>query len=210
MGVDPQAVFAKLQAHPHLLAKLQDPKVMEAFTRISQNPSATIHVDPETLAVIQEIRQALGQDTTPTSPTSPTSTNEPQPPLRSAVTTNHPEADGAHSLGINPAHTPPADPSLTPPPPRMISPDQHPTPTLPAPPIDLGSSQGAINMSRLISLDPELSRRVSGSPKVLKAIQVIAKSPWKTILYIWDKEVMECFTALNNLMKGKDAWGRKT
>jgi hypothetical protein len=34
MGVDPQAVFSKLQSHPRLLGKLQEPKVMEAFQRI--------------------------------------------------------------------------------------------------------------------------------------------------------------------------------
>ena len=58
-------------------------------------------------------------------------------------------------------------------------------------------------MARLISLDPQLSRKVAESDKILKAFQAIAKSPWRTIMYVFDKEVMDSFTQLNNLMKGK-------
>ncbi len=45
--------------------------------------------------------------------------------------------------------------------------------------------------------------------QVTKALMEVSKSPWKTIKYIFDREVMEVFSALNNMMRGKDPWPKK-
>lgn len=42
-----------------------------------------------------------------------------------------------------------------------------------------------------------------------QALAEISKSPWKTIKYVMDREVMEVFSALNNIMRGKDPWTGK-
>ncbi|GAX73499.1 hypothetical protein CEUSTIGMA_g951.t1 [Chlamydomonas eustigma] len=64
------------------------------------------------------------------------------------------------------------------------------------------------NVLTLLMSDPELMKKMQ-NPKVQKAVMEISKSPWKTIKYVFDREVMEVFSALNNIMRGKDPWSGK-
>jgi hypothetical protein len=43
----------------------------------------------------------------------------------------------------------------------------------------------------------------------MKAVEQVLKSPWRTIFYIFDKEIMEVFTAMNRLLSGKTALVKK-
>ncbi|KAG1663960.1 hypothetical protein FOA52_001086 [Chlamydomonas sp. UWO 241] len=307
MGVDPQALFARLMNQPVLLAKLQQPKIMSAFMDISTNPAnaARYAGDRETMEVVAELRAALGHMSGGAPP--PPSSEGGAPPFPSgpvitdvearAVGSGSPPAAPAaaapahetETVSEPPAHTsgtgdaqpteervkpsrfvgvswgkassswmvhlwnpdaqriqhvgsyaseddaarayddaalkmqgpdaklnfpdgaPP--PSGTPPPPGQGATAAGPPP--PGGPFPGGlpglsptASPGAANLMTMMMTDPELTRRLA-NPRVIKAIEEVGRSPWKTIKYVFDKEVMEVFGALNNVMRGKDAWTGK-
>jgi hypothetical protein len=59
----------------------------------------------------------------------------------------------------------------------------------------------------LLMRDPSLASKLA-NPRVQKALEEISKSPWKTIKYVLDKEVMEVFTVSGWVMDGWMETGR--
>ncbi len=57
LGLDPSQLFTKLMAHPRLLEKLQQPRVMTAFLDISEDPArqAKYEADQELLDVVYKV-----------------------------------------------------------------------------------------------------------------------------------------------------------
>ena len=41
------------------------------------------------------------------------------------------------------------------------------------------------------------------NPRVREALTVVSKSPWKTVKYVFDREVMAAFGDLKKIMAGK-------
>ncbi len=41
------------------------------------------------------------------------------------------------------------------------------------------------------------------NPRVVQALEEVQKSPWKTVKYIFDRDVMEAFRCLKELMAGR-------
>eukprot|EP00798_Chlamydomonas_sp_ICE-L_P023959 gene23959-9531_t len=121
---------------------------------------------------IEEPKQKVVEYTEPSSSSSPTPAAAPA----AAPSEPHPAAS-PDTTAVPPL-------SVTPPPPgtgpsgSLLPPDP--------------SNLGAAMMS-----DPELARRLQ-NPRIRDAVLKIQKSPWKTVMYVLDKEVMEVFTALKN------------
>ncbi|GIL84785.1 hypothetical protein Vretimale_14429 [Volvox reticuliferus] len=72
LGLDPGQLFSRLMAHPGLLAKLQQPRVMAAFLDISEDPSrqAKYEGDKELLEVVQKVREIMGSSKPQAAPAS--------------------------------------------------------------------------------------------------------------------------------------------
>eukprot|EP00955_Chlamydomonas_euryale_P040616 351771-Chlamydomonas_euryale.AAC.1 len=191
-------------------------------------PSRRYAGDRETMEVVEEIRIALGGAAAAAAPVPP-----PPPPLQQPpAEPPHPppradrpsiidvESTDVGSMASSTA--PPSGASPAPPPPGASGPTEPAAPppppgttatagsaASPPPPPGLGfGGKGAAQLMTMMMADPELMKRLE-SPKVQAALQEVGKSPWKTIKYVFDKEVMEVFGALNNLMRGRDAWTGK-
>lgn len=83
--------------------------------------------------------------------------------------------------------------------------EPSPSSSSPAPPPGTPSSRPTPALNPLVAMmmsDPELAKKLD-SPRVLQALDEINASPWKTIRWVFDREVMGVFKDLQNLMRGK-------
>ncbi|GLC39353.1 hypothetical protein PLESTB_000894100 [Pleodorina starrii] len=202
LGLDPGTMFTKLMSHPGLLAKLQQPRVMAAFLDISEDPSrqAKYEGDKELLEVVHKVREIMG---TARSASAAGTAREP-----AAASIELPPPEAAPQAGSVAAE---AAPGRTPPPPGQ-PPQSDPATTRDAdaadaswsPPGGASPSSGAgINpLVALMSTDPKAAKWLD-NPQVMAALEEVHKSPWKTVKYVFNRDVMEAFKDLKELMRGK-------
>ncbi|PNH09631.1 Protein TIC 40, chloroplastic [Tetrabaena socialis] len=196
LGLDPAQLFTKLMAHPGLLAKLQQPRVMMAFLDIAEDPArqAKYEADTELLEVVFKVREVLGTAKPLQAPAAAAGAGTSTPEaLGSAPGASSPVAAGAEAEGA--ASSEAAGPSATQAaaPPPGTAPEQS-TPE---------ASGAAYNpLVSLMGSDPKAARWLE-NPKVMAALQEVHRSPWKTIKYVFDRDVMEAFKDLKVLMQGK-------
>ncbi|GLI66669.1 hypothetical protein VaNZ11_010599 [Volvox africanus] len=207
LGLDPSQLFSKLMAHPGLLAKLQQPRVMAAFLDISEDPSrqAKYEGDKELLEVVQKVREIMGSSKPPVVPAASAAT---------AATIELPELSTPSPATIS--HTGRTDVgdaiSRTVPPPPGQPPQVHLVMLQNAEAAgECGSQEGlthnnsgsSVNpLVALMASDPKAKRWLD-NPVVMAALDEVHKSPWKTVKYIFNRDVMEAFKDLKELMRGR-------
>ncbi|KAG2452674.1 hypothetical protein HYH02_002907 [Chlamydomonas schloesseri] len=188
LGIDPGALFTKLMQHPLLLAKLQQPRVMTAFLDIAEDPSRQSKYadDKELLDVVFKVRELLATTKTAVPPPAGPSTT-------TAAASSEPSASAI------PMPPPPGTPA------RSESSDASSSSSNTGEGAAASASGGSSSFNPLVALmssDPKAARWLE-NPKVMAALEEVHKSPWKTVKYVFDRDVMEAFKDLKELMRGK-------
>eukprot|EP00197_Chlamydomonas_leiostraca_P003618 CAMPEP_0202859068 /NCGR_PEP_ID=MMETSP1391-20130828/1349_1 /ASSEMBLY_ACC=CAM_ASM_000867 /TAXON_ID=1034604 /ORGANISM="Chlamydomonas leiostraca, Strain SAG 11-49" /LENGTH=311 /DNA_ID=CAMNT_0049538073 /DNA_START=105 /DNA_END=1040 /DNA_ORIENTATION=+ len=218
LGLQPGQLFQKLMAYPGLLKRLQEPRVMQAFMEIASDPSCASKyaAEPDILEVVRKVQDILAAK-----PGSTPADISSSPTVHDATIVGEASA----LPGTSSASAPPAPGKVPPPPGSLAAPapapsssqppdsaPQQPAGTTPPPGPLPGALQGEAaaaaaaggaggnQLVQLLMSDPALAPKLA-NPKVMKALQEISASPWKTIKYVFDKEVMQVFSALNKMLK---------
>ncbi|EFJ45541.1 hypothetical protein VOLCADRAFT_106004 [Volvox carteri f. nagariensis] len=192
LGLDPGQMFTKLMGHPGLLAKLQQPRILAAFLDISEDPSREIKYEGEKdlLEVVHKVREIMGTSkprAAPAASAPAASTIElpPSPPSRS-------ETEGVASVSGG-----------VPPPPGQPPSGESAGVSGALDSIASNSRAAAMNpLIALMSTDREASKWLD-NPQVVAAFEEVHRSPWKTVKYIFNRDVMAAFKDLKELMRKK-------
>ncbi|KAL6762350.1 hypothetical protein V8C86DRAFT_2520475 [Haematococcus lacustris] len=211
-GIHPPDIPAKLMAHPTLFKQLQEPQVMQAFLETAEDPGAATKYSPTVMAVVREAQAVLRGGSAAAGMGPPAAKDATVIPREGGSLESGPSPQQPIQLGTGDPGAPPPLAGLptTAPPPSPPSPS---APSLASSPIASSSSGGSSEASQpagalgegapflhLLRKDPGL-RPLLEQPRVLAALQEISKSPWKTVKYIFDKDVMKVFSALNTMLK---------
>ncbi|KAG2427871.1 hypothetical protein HXX76_012191 [Chlamydomonas incerta] len=186
LGIDPGQLFTKLMQHPLLLAKLQQPRVMTAFLDIAEDPSRQSKYadDKELLDVVFKVRELLAT----------TKTAVPAPAATASTSSSEPAATAI------PMPPPPGMPARSE---SAASSDASSSSSSSSTGEPATASGGGFNpLVALMSSDPKAAKWLDNA-KVMAALEEVHKSPWKTVKYIFDRDVMEAFKDLKELMRGK-------
>lgn len=226
MGLDPGKVLSRLMGHPGLVAKLQDPRVMQAFLEIGQDPSAQAKYahDTELLEVVTKVREILASERAAAAPaatsSAPASSGSAAIQLGSGAAAPAPEqgqAAEAASAGGSTSSTSSATISRQPPSPGQGPAEEasaaagpgseaaQPAQEGQAEAAAGGTQEGGAEANPLVALmmsDPKSAQWLD-NPRVMKALEEVSKSPWKTVKYVFDRDVMAAFKDLKMLMQGK-------
>ncbi|KAJ9528097.1 hypothetical protein QJQ45_005821 [Haematococcus lacustris] len=217
-GIHPPDIPAKLMAHPTLFKQLQEPQVMQAFLETAEDPGAATKYSPAVMAVVREAQAVLRGGSAAAGMGPPPAKDATVIPREGGSLESGPSPQQPIQLGTGDPDAPPSPaglPTTAPPP----SPPSPPGPSSASPvasnsgPVDSSSGGGSSEASQpagalgegapflhLLRQDPGL-RPLLEQPRVLAALQEISKSPWKTVKYVFDKDVMKVFSALNTMLK---------
>ncbi|KXZ49852.1 hypothetical protein GPECTOR_19g303 [Gonium pectorale] len=223
LGLDPGALFTKLMSHPGLLAALQQPRVMAAFLDIAEDPSrqSKYEHDKELLDVVFKVREVMGSAKPSTPSSGSTSARGSTIPVTSTLSAAPQAQPPAADAAPGPAPPQPPPPGQPPRNAAEASPSSASSGSTssgsdaaePSSSATEGTSTGGGSGSSsassaglnplvvLMSSDPKAARWLQ-NPKVMAALQEVHKSPWKTVKYIFDRDVMEAFQDLKKLLRG--------
>eukprot|EP00198_Chlamydomonas_reinhardtii_P001604 XP_001690940.1 serine-rich protein [Chlamydomonas reinhardtii] len=158
---------------------------MTAFLDIAEDPSRQSKYadDKELLDVVFKIRELLAT----------TKTAVPAPAAASPSSSSEPAATAI------PMPPPPGTPARS----ESASSSEASSSSSGTSEAAAASSSSDFNpLVALMSSDPKAAKWLD-NPKVMAALQEVHKSPWKTVKYIFDRDVMEAFKDLKELMRGK-------
>ncbi|GFR46411.1 hypothetical protein Agub_g7993 [Astrephomene gubernaculifera] len=218
LGLDPAVLFQRLMAHPGLLAKLQQPRFMVAFLDIAEDPTrqAKYEGDKEVLDVVFQVREIMGTVKAPASATPATpealpaeATAAPAAPASPSVETPIAMGTGEAPPSSAPAPPPPGQPAAPEAAPAAAAASNEGAESSTAPPAAASSasssSSEASDFNPLVALmrtDPKAAKWLE-NPTVMTALNEVQKSPWKTMKYVFNRDVMAAFKDLKTLMAGK-------
>ncbi|KAG2492067.1 hypothetical protein HYH03_009565 [Edaphochlamys debaryana] len=223
LGLDPGSLFSKLMGHPGLLAKLQEPRVMTAFLDIAEDPSrqSKYEGDKELLEVVLKVREILGSSKpasgAPASPDASASSASSATaiPLGSPSPSSSTSSDASSTSAFSDSASSAGGPDVVvgervPPPPGSpprFTADADSSAAAASgagagPGEGGGASQGFNPLVALMSSDPKTVKWLS-NPTVMAALEEVHQKPWKTFKYIMNRDVMEAFGDLKQLMRGK-------
>ncbi|KAF5836934.1 hypothetical protein DUNSADRAFT_5211 [Dunaliella salina] len=187
LGIDPARIFQKLVSHPEIFKKLQQPHVLRAFLEVSRNPAALSSYDLETIEVVRKVRDILER---------PTESSE-----AAAKDADVVSETSSSSIPLPDSHDVAPTTGLDPPPSRGATTTDAEFKPSSSPQAPQASSSQA-SLIAACEQHPIIGPKLQ-DPKIRKAVEEVAVSPWKTVKYIFNREVMDVFSEMNKLLKGE-------
>ncbi|MEW5298420.1 MAG: hypothetical protein WDW36_001545 [Sanguina aurantia] len=182
MGINPVDQISKLMSHPELTERLKEPHILSAFMDISQFPENISKYDEPTQEVLFKIKNILASPSPTASAPDPALSQPQESVIELSGGSSAPESVSSTSspidseAGISAAGA--AEP-VTPP-----VPTYHPNPLI-----------------MMMMSDPVTALKLN-NPDVVQALEEVNKSPWKTVRWVFNREVMEAFKDVKDIMKG--------